>query len=575
MNINKLLFAFFALFFSFGALTASAYTIQPGDTLSKIGSMFDVSVEDLVSYNNIQNPDLIYAGEKIGLPQEGLFGALVLPTDGYDSFLSAPLGSSDTSVFVNALPSGVTSSVYTIFASDGRTVAEKIFCTDKSSSPSKLSGCTRGLSLTPNSDGSINEIGGAGSSHSKNARIAITDTINFTGKALSILSGYQKTSSTNFIVGDGSSSTIKIFFQTGTTTTSAQYLWADNNAGRIGYSDGISTYTFADGSSGLLASSTKGIGIENSRIHIIASSTLGMAFDNNGSLYQKTSSTGGILADSLGLYVDTSDDFSFTSAIFNIATAASWRLGGVAFTGTMALLNEAVTFFNATDITGTEAESLTAGTNVTSSLHIHGDTALGNYSSTRYRTMPLDFTVLAATEQDGAFVITNMPYFDYQSAAAGWYTSIGVPGQTAGHTQFDDGKDITFSVAMKATNGTTGDRRVGLAKQGAGLDLVYNSSAQDYVGCAFDGATAYAVTADEGVGATATNISSGFTATNFNVCTVEWDAGNSAKFYVNGVHRATHTTNLPNGANDISFGLGGETNGEDWIFMAPILDIEF
>lgn len=41
------------------------YTIQSGDTLSGISAKFGTSIEQLCSWNNIQNPNLIYAGAKI------------------------------------------------------------------------------------------------------------------------------------------------------------------------------------------------------------------------------------------------------------------------------------------------------------------------------------------------------------------------------------------------------------------------------------------------------------------------------------------------------------------------------
>lgn len=39
------------------------YTVQRGDTLSKIATLYGVTVEQIVELNNIQNPNLIYTGE--------------------------------------------------------------------------------------------------------------------------------------------------------------------------------------------------------------------------------------------------------------------------------------------------------------------------------------------------------------------------------------------------------------------------------------------------------------------------------------------------------------------------------
>lgn len=44
------------------------YTIQEGDTLSEIAQIFGVSVDDLISYNAISNPDAIQAGQVLKVP---------------------------------------------------------------------------------------------------------------------------------------------------------------------------------------------------------------------------------------------------------------------------------------------------------------------------------------------------------------------------------------------------------------------------------------------------------------------------------------------------------------------------
>lgn len=41
------------------------YTIKSGDTLTRISNKFGVSIEQLVDWNNIKNPNLIYAGQLI------------------------------------------------------------------------------------------------------------------------------------------------------------------------------------------------------------------------------------------------------------------------------------------------------------------------------------------------------------------------------------------------------------------------------------------------------------------------------------------------------------------------------
>lgn len=45
------------------------YTVQRGNTLSQIASSYDVTVEHIVEINDIQNPNLIYPGEKLRITE--------------------------------------------------------------------------------------------------------------------------------------------------------------------------------------------------------------------------------------------------------------------------------------------------------------------------------------------------------------------------------------------------------------------------------------------------------------------------------------------------------------------------
>ena len=54
------------------------YIVQSGDTLSLISSLFNVDLEDLMSANNISNPNLLSAGQELVIPGlEGISGVLV------------------------------------------------------------------------------------------------------------------------------------------------------------------------------------------------------------------------------------------------------------------------------------------------------------------------------------------------------------------------------------------------------------------------------------------------------------------------------------------------------------------
>src|SRR5689334_1257486 len=97
-------------------VSAQTIAIQPGDTLSSLAKKYNTSVSELASVNKIADPNLIFAGKTLEVGQ--MIGANPLPTDNYDSYLTSALSASAVTVFVNALPTGITEGIYTIFSSD-------------------------------------------------------------------------------------------------------------------------------------------------------------------------------------------------------------------------------------------------------------------------------------------------------------------------------------------------------------------------------------------------------------------------------------------------------------------------
>lgn len=72
------------------AIGAGDYQIQSGDTLTSISERSGVSVDDLASGNNIDNPDMIYAGDSLNIPGLGGDGS------SSDSSAAAPSPAADS-----------------------------------------------------------------------------------------------------------------------------------------------------------------------------------------------------------------------------------------------------------------------------------------------------------------------------------------------------------------------------------------------------------------------------------------------------------------------------------------------
>jgi len=324
----------------FGSFAVKAYTVQSGDTFCGIAQKIGVSCETLKQDNPKENYNLIFPGEQIKESND-VFG-VALPEDSYDTYLTAALSSSATDIYVSRLPT-TTESIYTIFASDGVTVSEKVYCTGTTSTPSKhLTGCVRGISTTF-VNGVIDETAGTGVSHSKNSRIAITDNINFTGKALNILFGGQNTGSSTFSVGTASTNTLQLFLD-----SNGKYLRAYNNGTNpfVRYNtttnewqfsdDGINTTNFATTSAdGISASSTASIGITDSYIHLVPSSTWGIkndngaAIDTTDALIWTGGQTFGSVTTTAELFVSTTLRINSTLNVGATSTLATTTINGI------------------------------------------------------------------------------------------------------------------------------------------------------------------------------------------------------------------------------------------------------
>lgn len=57
------------------------YVVQKGDTLYNIAKEHNISVNDLVEINGIENANYIYPGEKILVPKEGVYAYITKEND--------------------------------------------------------------------------------------------------------------------------------------------------------------------------------------------------------------------------------------------------------------------------------------------------------------------------------------------------------------------------------------------------------------------------------------------------------------------------------------------------------------
>lgn len=64
------------------------YTVQTGDTLGKISREYDVSIDDIMAANNMDDPNFLQVGQELLIPVGGIPTATPIPTDTPSPILS-------------------------------------------------------------------------------------------------------------------------------------------------------------------------------------------------------------------------------------------------------------------------------------------------------------------------------------------------------------------------------------------------------------------------------------------------------------------------------------------------------
>ena len=472
-----------------------------------------------------------------------------LPQDGYDTYITRALGATDTTIYVNEHPD-IIPTVFTLFQTDGRTISEKVYCTATSTSGTSLTltGCGRGISLIP-VQGTIDENVGTGSSHPKNTRFAITDNINFSGKAISIFNGAQVTGGDMFRIGDGNGSGNQVlYFQPATSTLATRALiYYDGTTLGWSVDNGSNTFAFNDAGTVLAASTTKGIFITDSKVGINVAPTAGLKFFN-GKLGVELGT--GLATSSNALIVDTASNLAFTGTLSTTKTfsAATTTVTNFTSTGTTTLAS-LKTFIGATStnalVNGGDADAL----------HQHDYAGVGDWHSKLYYNFNLPWI-------SGLWTATTLtPNY------AGSYVSLNISAGSivtarpiflrADGGRLDWSKKIILEWAAAKTGTATGKGHMGLASNG-GATAYQDVTTSDRVTFGFTPSNELFAQAGDGTNITNATITA-VTLTNMNTYRIEYTPNSNTKYYVNGVLRATISTTQPRYAvttNYPFFGIG-------------------
>lgn len=172
------------------------------------------------------------------------------------------------------------------------------------------------------------------------------------------------------------------------------------------------------------------------------------------------------------------------------------------------------------------------------------------------------------TSSSTSSLVTNMGYIRFQASGDVAHSVITTNGigmkVTSGSgadIAFGDGKDVICEFTWTRVGAASEQSGFGFATSATPFST-YNDTTVDAACFTIDtSGNLYGHTCD---GAAQTNSSAitGVTLTNNNTYRIEVNDGVDVKFYVNGVLKATNTTNLPN-SGTIKFGAGGSGNGND------------
>lgn len=279
------------------------------------------------------------------------YGAAGVPAE-YSTELAQAIQSTDTSipVLTNTLFTGETFNDTELFhpiniAIGLGSAREYDSCTyfETTTTYPTFIGCTRGISALATST-DVTVVPGEAQPHTAGESVSITNQPAYFNNFVDVHTNQNIGGVKTFANGQ---------INIGSTTTEVLV-----TGGKAGWSDngGVTTFTFAGGSSGLTASSTKGIFILASQIGINASSSKALAFDALGNLVVNASTTQGLKFGTAGdLEFDPSANQTFTGVLTVAAGSGSIYVPTPTNPGQAAnqlYVDQSITTFQATSTAG-------------------------------------------------------------------------------------------------------------------------------------------------------------------------------------------------------------------------------
>jgi len=370
--MRKLLIAIGAFLLTAGIAQATLYDFYGGDLPSVAERSVIAEKAGIFGYTGTYDQNIALEGYLRSEGSFGLLGATQRPS-GYKTTLAESLtatASSTESIKVSSLK---TREGHTLVDADvgafiiltiapGRGNEEKLACTGGTDGTNNWETCTRGYSYYSQAATATVY------AHSPGESVIISDDDAYNAMVYGYLSSNNTWTGTNTSTGQWIFSNTNGMCLTNTNfclrQSGGNLQWTLN-----GFTD---SYNFTSSTvTTLTASSTRAIGVTDSKIHVNASSTLGMTFGADGYLYQKASSTKGLLEDSNGIYLDETQarNWSGEQVITSTSTITKIKAGG--------------SFSNATGTLNVLGETyLTGNTTSTGSLYLGGDLTFNQLNST-------------------------------------------------------------------------------------------------------------------------------------------------------------------------------------------------